>query len=133
MNEALSGWWYLAHPYTCKDRDGRYIFEGEVANFYLANLRAAQLIDAGWKIYSPISHTHPIHAAYPSFVGGQVHAPWYEYDNDFIRIVPFVGIILSPEWEGSSGCRDEKELFEQLGRKVMYLHRDGIVREEPIP
>jgi len=124
------GWWYLAHSYTCKNDKGDYIFEGEVANFNMANIRAARLIDLGWHIYSPISHTHPIHAAYPPFVGGQVHAPWYAYDNDFIRTVPFVGIILCPGWEDSSGCRHEKELFEELGRRILFLHEGGVVTDE---
>ena len=125
------GWWYLAHPYTCKNEKGDYVFEGEVANFNLANIRAAQLIDLGWKIYSPISHTHVIHCAWPPFVGAQVHAPWYEFDDDFIKTVPFAGIILSPGWEKSGGCQHEKELFESLGGQVLYLHEGEVVRDYP--
>jgi len=111
---------YFAHPYTCKADDGRYIPEGEAANYRLCNIRAAKLIEAGWLIYSPISHTHPIHIAYPNFVGKEVHDMWYHFDNAFIERVPFRGIILAPGWENSKGCVAEKKLFERLDREVLY-------------
>ena len=127
----MNGLWYFAHPYTCKDKDGKYVLGGEEANFHICNVRVAQLIEKGVLVYSPISHTHPIHMDYPPFVGGEVHQMWYEYDNGMIREVHFKGIILAPGWEKSTGCKAEKELFEELGREVRYLKESGeIVREE---
>ena len=121
MLKKKEGLWYLAHPYTCKDAEGRYVLGGEEANFRLCCVRAARLIEAGWLIYSPIAHTHPIHCAWPGFVGQEAHEMWYTLDNEFIRQIPFAGIILAPGWQMSKGCRHEKELFESLGRQVMYL------------
>jgi len=118
----MKGLWYFAHPYTCKDEAGHYLPGAEEANFRLCNLRAARLIERGVLIYSPISHTHPIHCAHPPFVGSQAHEMWYRFDEEFIRRIPFDGIILAPGWEHSVGCRREKTLFESLGRKVKYLH-----------
>ena len=115
------GLWYFAHPYTVRGPDGKYSLAGEEANFRLCCLRAARLIEAGWNIYAPICHTHPIHVAYPRFVGQELHEPWYKLDNAFIRHANFTGIILAPEWQMSSGCRAEKKLFEELGRKVLFL------------
>ena len=119
MIEWKDGIWYLAHPYTCKDESGNYIAGGEEANFRLCNIRAAKLIERGFLIFSPISHTHPIHVAYPPFVGQSVHKMWYEFDNKIIEQIPFQGIILGPKWEKSVGCRAEKELFLKLCRKVL--------------
>ena len=76
-NVGGKGLWYFAHPYTVKDDDGRYVPEGEEANFQLANIRAAELIRLGYNVYSPISHTHPIHRASPTFLGRHEHEVWY--------------------------------------------------------
>ena len=117
--------WYLAHPYTCKDSDGKYIWQGEEANFHLCCIRTAKLIEAGFVVYSPIAHTHPVHAAWPNFCGGEIHEMWYEFDNVFINLIPFKGIILAPQWETSSGCRSEKDLFERM-HKPIWFYRDII-------
>ena len=122
-----SGLWYLATPYTCKDKNGKYVLGGEEANFRIACLYAARLIEAGWLVYSPIAQTHPIHCAYPPFVGGEVHEMWYHYDNEFIRQCPFKGVILSPGWEKSKGCVAEKALFESLGREVRYFAEPCVI------
>lgn len=120
MIDFKEGLWYFAHPYTCKNNKGEYVTGGEDANFRLCCYRAAKLIEMGYVIYSPISHTHPIHMSYPPFVGQEVHDMWYELDNKFIRLANFTGIILAPGWENSKGCVAEKELFESLNRAVVY-------------
>ena len=114
------GVWYFAHPYTCKDEEGNYISGGEEANFRLCNIRAAKLIEKGFLIYSPISHTHPIHVAYPPFVGQNIHDMWYEFDNANIKQLSFEGIIMAPEWEGSKGCKAELQMFKEMRRKVLF-------------
>ena len=109
------GMWYFAHPYTCRDKDGNFISEGEEANFHICNARSAELLDAGYNIYSPISHTHPIYRASPSMLSRQEHELWYQLDNEFIDSTKWAGIILAPGWEKSSGCRAEKERIEAKG------------------
>jgi len=119
------GIWYLAHPYTCKDKYGEHIPGGEEANYNLSNIRAAKLIEQGYLIYSPISHSHPIHTAWPAFVSNNViHNMWYEFDKQYIEQIPFVGIILAPGWEDSEGCKKEKALFERLGREIKFYEKD---------
>lgn len=122
------GLYYFAHPYTCKDKDGKYVPEGEDANFNLSNIRAAELLIRGYNVYAPISHTHPIHRACPEFLARHEHELWYQLDNEFIDKVEWEGIILAPGWERSSGCRAEKERIEAKGLKVL-LYND-IVKEE---
>jgi len=119
MIEFKNGIWYFAHPYTCKDANGNYVSGGEEANFRLCNIRAAKLIEKGYVIYSPISHTHPIHVSYPPFVGGNIHEMWYKFDNENIRQIPFKGIILAPNWEKSSGCRAERNMFVEMERTIV--------------
>ena len=114
------GFYYFAHPYTVKDKDGNYVPEGEDANFQLCNFRASRLLLAGYNIYSPISHTHPIHRACPEFLQRHEHDMWYQLDLDFISKTNFDGVIMAPDWEKSSGCKIEKETFEKKGLPVLY-------------
>uniref|UniRef100_A0A6M3JWF8 DUF1937 domain-containing protein n=1 Tax=viral metagenome TaxID=1070528 RepID=A0A6M3JWF8_9ZZZZ len=113
------GLWYFAHPYTCKDKDGNYIQAGEEANFRLCCWRSSRLLLAGYNIYSPIAHTHPIHMACPEFLARQEHEMWYQLDIDFISRTSFTGIILAPGWKESKGCVLEKEWFEDHDRRIL--------------
>jgi len=117
------GFFYFAHPYTCRDQTEqekiKFVPEGEQANFELCNQRAARLIEAGYNIYSPISHIHPIHRASPVFLSRHEHVAWYALDNELIARTDFDGIILAPKWEKSTGCVDERRQFEERGLKVM--------------
>jgi len=114
------GFFYFAHPYTCKDGNGNYVPAGEDANFSLCNHRAACLIEAGYNIYSPISHTHPIHRASPTFLKNHEHHLWYLLDMEFLNKTNFDGIVLAPGWETSQGCQMEKKWFEEKGLPVLY-------------
>jgi len=120
MKNQTKGLWYFAHPYTCRDKEGRFLFEGEDANFRICNYRASRLLLLGFNIYSPISHTHPIHSSCPEFLSNQEHELWYELDNEFIDKTDWSGIILAPGWENSSGCVAEKERFEKRELPVLY-------------
>jgi hypothetical protein len=111
--------WYFAHPYTCKDSTGKYISGGEDANFQLCCIRSAKLIERGWIIYSPISHTHPIHKAWPPFVAGELHDFWYQFDNAVIDGTNFAGIILAPGWKTSTGCKNERQKFLDADKRVL--------------
>jgi hypothetical protein len=74
----------------------------------------------GYNIYSPISHTHPIHKSSPTFLANEEHELWYQLDNEFIDSVNWKGIILAPHWEQSSGCRAEKIRIQEKGGQVLF-------------
>ena len=109
------GFYYFAHPYTCRDSEGKFVPEAEDANFQLCNQRAARLMEKGYNIYSPISHTHPIHRASPTFLARHEHEMWYHLDNEFLERCTWDGIILAPGWAGSKGCLGEKAWFDSEG------------------
>jgi len=92
---------YLAHPYS----------GDEGGNFELSNLRASKLIASGLNIYSPISHTHPLDQVQP-----QPWEVWLAMDKLFVNRCD--GLILSPGWEHSRGCKQEKKWFEEQGKPV---------------
>ena len=117
--KSINGFWYFAHPYNCKTTDGRSVPEGEQANFEVCNMRAGELFLRGYNIYSPISHTHPIHRATPTFLSAEEHEMWYELDFEFMDRCNFDGIILAPGWEASSGCRGELVWMRKAGKRVL--------------
>lgn len=111
--------YYFAHPYTTKDAEGRYVQAAECTMFDLCNQRSARLLEAGFNIYSPITHTHAIHMASRVFLQRHEHERWYELDNALIARVEWAGIIVAPGWTGSKGCRAEVELFEAMDLPVI--------------
>ena len=113
------GLWYFAHPNTVKDDDGNYVPAGEEANFRLCNWRAGQLLLRGYNVYSPISHTHPIHMACSEFLAKHEHDLWYDLDMHFLIHCKFAGLILSPGWEASRGCQMERDWFLAKGLPIM--------------
>lgn len=113
------GVWYFAHPYTCRDEDGKRDFRGQQANFNMCCYRSAQLIMQGYNIYSPICHSHPIQMAHPKLQDDV----WYRLDNEFIDSTNWVGIILAPQWETSDGCVQERQRIAKQGGEVKYYSK----------
>jgi len=120
----------MAHVYTCKDEKGNFVPDGEDANFQLANYRASRLLILGYNIYSPISHTHPIHRACPEFLARHEHEIWYHLDIAFVENANFAGIILCPGWEESKGCLLEKKWFEEHNLPILYY--ENLIKESKI-
>jgi hypothetical protein len=116
MNKGL---FYFAHPYTVKDSKGNYVPEAEEANFRLCCYRASRLLLLGYNIYSPISHTHPIHLASPELLQRHEHEMWYKLDEQFLEKCDFDGIILAPGWKHSVGCRAEHTWFLIHKKRIM--------------
>ena len=114
------GLWYFAHPYTCKDADGQYVPAGEEANFRICCIRSGRLMEAGYNIYSPIAHTHPIHVSSPTFLACHEHQTWYELDNEFMDRTEWSGIIMAPGWPHSKGCVAERDQFVARGLPIKF-------------
>ena len=132
MTDHTEGVWYFAHPYTVKGADGRYIPEGEDAQFRICCFRAAELMMRGFNIYAPICHTHPIHRACPEFLQRHEHKMWYRLDTAFIGTGCFRGIILAPGWEDSTGCVQEKKDFDEAGKRVLF-YEDIMQETKAVP
>ncbi|MFX0122476.1 MAG: DUF1937 family protein [Candidatus Hodarchaeota archaeon] len=108
--------WYLAHPYTADTED-----EIEL-NVRKANVIAAKLICAGLFVYSPISMTHWIHkeAVRMGLIAKTEWELWMNFDFFFIENF-CTGLIMSPGWENSPGCKQEYKRFKELEKPVYEL------------
>jgi len=101
---------YFAHPYSgnCEE------------NFRLANERTIKLLNAGYHIFSPISHSHPL-----QMVQDNSYKFWLCLDKTIMSRCD--GIILAPGWKDSKGCQVERKWFESMGLPILeYEKMDSI-------
>lgn len=103
---------YLATPYS------KYPFGIEAAFQDAANL-AGILLREGVKLYSPITHGHPI-----STYGGieaMNHDFWIPFDESMMRASEALLIAMMLGWEESRGISHEVDFFLQADKPVFYL------------
>ena len=99
--------WYFAHPYSSPSK------ENHSENFALCNDRAVRLLDNGYLIFSPISHSHPLQHVKESTLDF-----WLKLDVEFMDRCD--GLILAPGWEESEGCRFEYEYFKEKNKPILF-------------
>lgn len=112
---------YLACPYSHPDpRIRQYRYE-VVTRF------AAELIQKGFIVYSPITHSHPI-ALIADLPTGWDY--WQVVDESFLEWCHEMHIVCLPGWKESTGLKAETELALSLGKPVVLLEEplDGTTR-----
>lgn len=117
---------YLATPYSHPDPDVR------IERFESVNKVAADLMNEGHLVFSPISHTHPIALAGDLPKGWEF---WKEYDRTFIEWCDEVHILMLDGWEDSKGVTGEKHIAREMGKPVHFVtpteRTDGNVTDNP--
>lgn len=103
---------YLASPYSHEYPGIREKRFKEVC------MIAGNLIKAGYQVFSPIAHTHPI----------AVHASleldfnaWIKFDTLILEKSDFFIIALMSGWVNSTGVRKEIEIAGELGKPTFML------------
>jgi nucleoside 2-deoxyribosyltransferase len=113
---------YLACPYT---------FNPELS-FGIANKHAAQLMNEGHIVFSPISHSHPIADALDEHLRLD-HEFWMKQDIPFVDWVDEVHVVVIGE-EGmdlikrSKGVSRELEYAQIRNKSIVYRHEDINIR-----
>lgn len=103
---------YLATPYTKYE-------PGIEAAFMDAAALAAKLLKHGVKVYSPISHCHPM-----SQYGGidpKDHSIWLPYQEAMMRVCDAVLVAQLRGWRESYGVAHEIAFFEDQRKPILYL------------
>src|SRR6185503_15575740 len=103
---------YLACPYSHPDREVR------VARFEAVNRIAGELMRRGLKIFSPISHTHPIAEATDLPLGWDY---WHEYDHAFLSASKKLIVLMLDGWRELTGVTGEIEIARNLGIEIEYM------------
>jgi nucleoside 2-deoxyribosyltransferase len=103
---------YLASPYSHDDAHVRR------RRFEAACRAAAQLMERGEAVFSPIAHSHPIEEHM-----GDVHDTewWMRLDMPFMQMADELVILRLPGWDVSRGVALERQFFEGVGRPVRFM------------
>lgn len=102
---------YLACPYSDPDPEVRRL------RFELANHSAAHLIQRGYHVFSPISHSHPIAIVGDLPLGFDY---WEAYDRRMLAACDRLVVLRSFGWEESQGVRLEMAIAEELGKPISF-------------
>lgn len=94
--------YYFAHPYSGNPEE----------NFRLANERTLKLLNAGYNVFSPITHSHPLQA-----IESHDYEFWMQLDE--VIIPRCGGLILAPGWRKSKGCQSERDIFAKRGLPIL--------------
>lgn len=109
INGALA---YLATPYT------KYPSGIEQAFIDAAKL-ASLLLRAGMKVYSPITHTHPI--AIHGNIDPLDHAIWMPFDQAMMEAADVLLVAHMDGWQESYGVALEIKFFDDRGKPIFDL------------
>jgi len=106
---------YLACPYSLDGRDGAKERE---RRFNAVSKVAAQLMEQGHSVFSPISHGHPI-ALNNGHIGWE---RWQELDRAILTNCCRRMIVLMLEgWQQSLGLAQELKIARELKLPVSYI------------
>lgn len=109
----MSRYIYLASPYSHPDRAVRE------ARFRAACRAAAQLMDAGQRVFSPIAHSHAIEE---HGMGERRPADfWLRQDGPLLCCADELWVLMLDGWRESKGVQEEIRICELLGKPVRYL------------
>ena len=103
---------YLACPYSHSDPQIRY------ERFSLATLEAAKLMQAGYIVFSPVTHSYWI--AKTGLVDGLDHDFWVRQDLVFMKVCDELHILMAEGWESSRGVQREIEQAYFEGIPIIY-------------
>ena len=106
-------WIYLACPYAHLDAAVRQ------TRFELATRKAAELFAAGYRVFSPITHSHPLHEAMPEALPCDWQF-WRAFDEVMLGIADEVHVLCLAGWQESVGVQSEIALCKKLGKPVIF-------------
>lgn len=113
---------YLASPYSHEDRKVRK------ARFDAVCWKAAELMEEGFIVFSPIAHSHSIaqHMLEKRVCDFDF---WIEQDLDYIRLwADELYVFCLYGWAASKGVLREIKLAVELGKSIHFLNVEGNVR-----
>lgn len=106
---------YLGGPYSHPNP------EIEAARCEDLTRMATKLVAQGKQVYSPITHTHPIHLELLKGGINMGSEEWCRFDEPFMAACSELMIVMLPGWNESAGVAREIAAFEVAGKPVSYL------------
>jgi hypothetical protein len=106
---------YLASPYS-KFSGGRH------KAFELASIKAAEMMNAGYNVFCPIAHSHPIEMY--GEIDDNSHNFWLKQDFAVLQHCKLLLVYTMPGHRESYGVNAEIEFAQKLGIPIMYVAYD---------
>lgn len=109
---------YLAAPYTYEHEDSERVALIQRLRFETINDFAAQLMLDGVRLFSPISHCHPIALA------GDLPtswAFWEKYDREMLSACNRLVVLRLPGWDKSTGVQNEIKISREMGLPIEHI------------
>jgi hypothetical protein len=100
---------YLAIPYSSIDHE---------LSFRVANKKTAELMNSGYIVYSPISHSHIIAKDHDLPKGWEF---WKRIDREFITWSDELWVIKLKGWKESSGVQAEIMIALEMGKTIKSM------------
>ena len=110
---------YLACPYTHPDKKVRE------ERFQAATHAAAQLINSGLIVYSPITMTHPLDLVMGGGTETLGSEYWVAFDEAFMDFCSEMVVLQIKGWDESEGIRREIEYFLAKAKPIRFLNPNG--------
>jgi len=104
---------YLATPYSHKEPFVRH------ERFEKVNEVAARLMEDGYAVFSPISHSHPIEQHMTA--DQQSWEFWERQDVPILKACDQLFVLMLDGWKESVGVRAEIEKANELNLPIFYL------------
>jgi hypothetical protein len=112
---------YLATPYSYKHTDERVRKAIQQIRFEECTKAASWLItEHGWNVFSPITHSHPLHVLYPGIRGDWPF--WEKIDVEYLKLCQRFVCFTIPGWRKSTGVNAESDWARKLGLDFWYCH-----------
>ena len=103
---------YLCVPYSHPDPEIRS------SRAVLADKAAARIMEQGYVVFSPISHSHRIAHHLNNHNDGRF---WLEQDMPFLNMADIVAVLKIPGWRESKGIQIELDIADKQGKEVMFI------------
>lgn len=119
--------WYFASPYSCYDDDPEVVARILDARFRQVSMDAADLMRMGFRLFAPISHTHPI-AEFGNLDHGD-HTIWLPADRVIHSRCDGVIVDMIPGWRESHGVTEELKWAREESKSIL-LYEPKLVLPE---
>jgi nucleoside 2-deoxyribosyltransferase len=107
---------YLAAPYST---GGKISEEWQEVRYRLVNITAMRLIRAGFVVFSPVSHSHPLSKTQDEKFN--THNLWLGQDVEFLQWADLLVVLALPGYVDSYGVAWERQWFKDHGKPEFIL------------
>jgi Domain of unknown function (DUF1937) len=115
---------YLATPYSHADE------EVKERRFKEASTMAAQLMEAGYLVFCPIAHSHPIeYYGMPDLKSGDW---WLRQDFAILKHCDILMVYEMPGWNISYGVKKEIEFAKEHGIPIKYIKLEDVMKQREL-